>query len=658
MKQILRYSLVALLAMVFGNVMAEEVTLKYSGTETTNMKADGSNEAATVGLEENAWSVVAAKGAASNAPGLNKAGDIRLYWHADGGNTITVSSLTNATISSIAITFTGDNYSNASVTVNGNAVTGTDGVYNINSTSFVLGNANTSNAQVRISQIVITYAGGSTVTVAAPSISGTTPFVGSTEVTITTTEEGAKIYYTTDGVEPTNNSLEYTAPFTITETTTVKAIAEKNGVSSSVASKTFTAVPTVANVAALNALANNDAFAFAGEALVVYVSGKYAYIKDETGSSLVFDNGSTKLANLALGKKIAANWTGKVSIYKNLFEAVPDAVLTVTDDEAVAVTYPVAEISDVTATNMNQVVVLKDVVYSALNEKNFTITKGETEVKGYNQFGLEIAAPTEGKSYDITGVISVYNDDVQFQPIEIQEVSWTIAGTAPLVAVSWDPTDASADMTSTDGVNFTYVKEGITLEKGVTKEFKVARNHSWNEAYPSSNYAVNVDETAEYKVTITFNALTKNITVETEKTGSGQVGEKVYSVIGTINGNWDTDTDMTKGDDGLYKAEFTNIAKGTYKLKVRVNHDWNENYGGGDDPDGNSVFDVESDGSTVIVTFNEETKVVAITVSAATGISTAKVVELNGAVYNVAGQMVTSSYKGLVIKNGKKMIQK
>ena len=33
MKQILRYSLVALMAMVFGNVMADEVTLKYSGSK-------------------------------------------------------------------------------------------------------------------------------------------------------------------------------------------------------------------------------------------------------------------------------------------------------------------------------------------------------------------------------------------------------------------------------------------------------------------------------------------------------------------------------------------------------------------------------------------------------------------------------------------------
>ena len=47
-----------------------------------------------------------------------------------------------------------------------------------------------------------------------------------------------------------------------------------------------------------------------------------------------------------------------------------------------------------------------------------------------------------------------------------------------------------------------------------------------------------------------------------------------------------------------------------------------------------------------------------ISVGGATGVNTVKANLQNGAVYNVAGQMVTDSYKGLVIKNGKKMIQK
>ena len=59
MNKILRYSFIALLAMVFGNVMADEATLKYSGSTTGNMKADGSNEAASVGLSDSEWSVVA-----------------------------------------------------------------------------------------------------------------------------------------------------------------------------------------------------------------------------------------------------------------------------------------------------------------------------------------------------------------------------------------------------------------------------------------------------------------------------------------------------------------------------------------------------------------------------------------------------------------------
>lgn len=76
-------------------------------------------------------------------------------------------------------------------------------------------------------------------TLAAPTISGNTQFTESTQVTITATD-GATIKYTTDGTTPTSASSTYSAALTITATTTVKAIAIKNGVTSSVASKVFT----------------------------------------------------------------------------------------------------------------------------------------------------------------------------------------------------------------------------------------------------------------------------------------------------------------------------------------------------------------------------------------------------------------------------------
>ena len=124
----------------------------------------------------------------------------------------------------------------------------------------------------------------------------------------------------------------------------------------------------------------------------------------------------------AVGRTIAANWTGKVSIYKNLFEAVPDAALTLKEGEAVAVTYPAVAIDDVKAENVNQVVTLKGVTYTKPEGQNFSIYSGETVVAGYNKFGLEIADPVDGETYDIVGVISRYNDNIQFQPISITRV--------------------------------------------------------------------------------------------------------------------------------------------------------------------------------------------------------------------------------------------
>ena len=76
-------------------------------------------------------------------------------------------------------------------------------------------------------------------TVAAPTISGETPFDESTQVTISG-PDGAEIRYTVDGSTPTAESSLYSEALTLTDTVIVKAIAIKNGVSSEVASKTFT----------------------------------------------------------------------------------------------------------------------------------------------------------------------------------------------------------------------------------------------------------------------------------------------------------------------------------------------------------------------------------------------------------------------------------
>ena len=64
-----------------------------------------------------------------------------------------------------------------------------------------------------------------------PTISGADKFSDRTVVTITATTPGAIIYYTTDGTvpTPTNESQKYNTPITLTETTTIKAIAIEDG---------------------------------------------------------------------------------------------------------------------------------------------------------------------------------------------------------------------------------------------------------------------------------------------------------------------------------------------------------------------------------------------------------------------------------------------
>lgn len=77
------------------------------------------------------------------------------------------------------------------------------------------------------------------VVLGAPVIDGDTPFESTTEVTIEA-EDGATIFYTTDGSTPTEDSTEYSEALTLSATTTVKAIAVKGTYVSTVASKTFT----------------------------------------------------------------------------------------------------------------------------------------------------------------------------------------------------------------------------------------------------------------------------------------------------------------------------------------------------------------------------------------------------------------------------------
>ena len=61
--------------------------------------------------------------------------------------------------------------------------------------------------------------------VAVPNIAADRVFRDQTSVTMNTITAGARIYYTLDGTEPSDRSTLYSSPFTLSETSTIKAIA-------------------------------------------------------------------------------------------------------------------------------------------------------------------------------------------------------------------------------------------------------------------------------------------------------------------------------------------------------------------------------------------------------------------------------------------------
>ena len=236
MNKFLRYSLICALAMICGSISAQEVTLDFESNEwglpegSTNKtvdKKDYSNGTYTITLE----------GSEGNG----------YYWHnkdlylfmGKQGAKLTLPAF-DFDVEKIEVTGTGG----ASTTVKQNVfvgetavseeTTGLKGVtqaYSIAEAYQKAGNVYTiqvtSNHNTQIKKIMIYKkgSGGGTISVAPPTIKGTSPFDESTEVTISA--EGYTIYYTTDGSTPdaTSQSGKNSVTLTLTETTKVSAIA-------------------------------------------------------------------------------------------------------------------------------------------------------------------------------------------------------------------------------------------------------------------------------------------------------------------------------------------------------------------------------------------------------------------------------------------------
>ena len=195
--------------------------------------------------------------------------------------------------------------------------------------------------------------------------------------------------------------------------------------------------------------------------------------------------------------------------------------------------------------------------------------------------------------------------------------TYIIAGVTAICGSSWSGTDTNNQMTSTDGVTYTLVKEGCTLEAGTAYEFKVVKNGStWIPSGTGNNSKLTVTENGTYTVTFTYKTTESAASATAVKTGDAEIGEKTWTVAGSsveiFGAAWApglTDNDMTKQSDGTYKLEKKNVSAhaGTVTYKVVANHSWDESYG----KDGNDAeLSIAEDGTyDIVFIFDTTTKI-------------------------------------------------
>ena len=256
--------------------------------------------------------------------------------------------------------------------------------------------------------------------VSAPVITGEADFTTSTTVTITAST--GDIYYTTDGNDPTTSSNKYTVPFTISATTTVKAIAHKDGISSSVAEKKFTKRELLSVADAMALGEGKVAYLNQFEVVKVIKDNGYIFIKDATGAGLIYDKDNAKSMESLVEGASVSGFIGTKDLYYKHPQLTPNVAysdLTVTGSGAAVAT----EISELKEADLNKYVVLKGVTFAtATNISSHPTNNG---IKYRAQFGSSYQFEV-GTLYDIYGFVGKYNDNLQFWFLEAAVAGSTV----------------------------------------------------------------------------------------------------------------------------------------------------------------------------------------------------------------------------------------
>lgn len=313
--------------------------------------------------------------------------------------------------------------------------------------------------------------------VEAGSVAAPTITIDDNNMVSITAEDGAEIYYTTDGTtEPTTASAKYSAPFAITKVTTVKAIAVLNGKSSSATTKELKP-SVVGNIADFISNANTSDTKINASLTAIYQCGRNLYLTDGTDFILAYNNNNNAdvAALAAQNGDVISFITGTYKLQAGLPELIPSAVGT--KSAGTAVEPEEFTIEEIPSDQLSKYVKITGVnIVAAASANNYTATDETGSITIFNPFSNATFYPNaitlpdgstgntipEGEGFTVYGFISVYTNNqgstLQITPIKIEggTVMETVA--TPV----FNPVSGTA-LNAGDKITITCATEGATI---------------------------------------------------------------------------------------------------------------------------------------------------------------------------------------------------
>lgn len=304
------------------------------------------------------------------------------------------------------------------------------------------------NGVVQISKVIY-YAEGEATQVSSPVFtpaSGET-FVDELTVTAACSTDGATIYYTTDGADPTTSSSVFPAEgLPINATTTIKAMAADGKLENSeVVTATYTKVEPL-SIADFKA-ATGEQFLKLENAVVTAVGTNDIFIQDAEGHGLdLYKSGQ----DYEVGDVLNGYVKGTSTAYANMPQLTGGdySNVTVTKDGTVSPkVITIVELAAAPETYYCSLVKIEDVTYEAGK-----FAQGVDALAFYDKFNAIADDYGWPSSMDVTGIFAPYNSTLQIYPRTEADIENVSGLDVPTFA--WSAASYSVDINNAAGASY------------------------------------------------------------------------------------------------------------------------------------------------------------------------------------------------------------